>query len=494
MALRVALVGMLALAGCQGGGTTPPADSSPTPTASGVPFELHLSPADDGTTQQVLLGGKVLLDLPSESTWEYDEPADYPHPALSPYCPIPVGSGGEVFEAIRTGTTTLAYWRDGGPDRFEIAVEIVDGPGAAPPSSQLAGAVLRAADEGSTVHVPRNGVVLVALPGQASITDPGLVAQASGGDLVSYCLLDPQLDNGTWLSWIKVTAVREGPADLAVARAPTGSGSPAAEPFRATVVVEPVPAPGGSAPAPTPTSSATGAPFVLDLSEADEGRTLEVLRGGKVIVDLPDPDADAAGWVVLDQSTIGEQVSVRCGGLADAWEWAPGDVRRSIDERPIVLEVTGMLGTVPLEMVYVPDDEARPADWDVRDTFDVTLRIVDGPGAAASSAQIDGVHAEEGDDGAAFEVGRNGLVTVLLYGLHGLGRDWELVGAGEQLEMFCPPKVLSEGPGPDDMAWMNLFTFTAMSPGTAEVELEYRDSAEPDAEPLDTFRIGVTVR
>lgn len=484
------LVGVLG--GCASADVEP-ADSG----AAAVPFAVRLSPADDGTTQRVLLGGKVVLDLPGGSAWEYDEPADYPDPALAPYCPIPTGSGGgttdgarEVFEAVRTGTTALAYWRDGGPGRFDIEVEIVDGPGSAPPSTQLAGVRLRAQDAGSTVHVPRNGVVLVELPGQASITNPDQVAEASGGRLVSYCVLDPQQADDQWTSQIKVTAVQEGPADLVVAHDPDGSASQAMEDFRATVVVDPAPTPGAETPAPT---TSAGAPFVLELSDRDAGRTVDVLRGGKVIVTLPDPDGDAAGWVMLNQSLVYEQVSLRCGGLSDAWQWASQDDRQPVREGPVVLEVGSMLGTVPLELVYVPDDEGLPAKWDVRGTFAAALRIVDGHGAAVPTTEIEAVRAGADSYGGTVEVARNGFVTVSLVGQHALGRDWVLVRAGDAVRAFCPPRVFTEGPGPEDMGWLNDFTFTAMASGVSGIELEYRDAADPDVI-LDTYRLTVSVR
>lgn len=493
MAVAAAAVGLLAavLGGCGSGGVEPG-----KPGGSAVPFEVHLSPADDGRTQRVLLGGKVVLDLPGGSSWEYDEPTDYPDPALASYCPIPTGSGGgttdgarEVFEAVRTGTTTLAYWRDGGPGRFDIAVEIIDGPGSAQPSTQLAGVRLRAQDAGSTVHLPRNAVILVELPGQASITNPERVAEASGGRLVSYCVLDPQQADDQWTSRIKVTAVQEGPADLVVAHDPDGSASQAPEEFRATVVVDPAPGPGAVTPAPT---TSVSAPFVLELSDRDAGRTADVLRGGKVIVTLPDPDGDAAGWVMLNQSSADEQVSLRCGGLPDAWQWASQDERQHIREGPVVLEVGSMLGTVPLEFVYVADDEGLPAEWDVHGTFAAALQIVDGPGAAVPSTEIEAVRAGEDFDGGTVEVARNGFVGVTLVGQHALGRDWVLVSAGDAVRAFCPPRVFTEGPGPKDMGWLNDFTFTAMAPGDAEIELEYRDAADPDVV-LDTYRLTVTV-
>ena len=495
------VVGALALLAAVLGGCASGGEQPGEPGVSAVPFEVHLSPADDGSTQQVLLGGKVVLDLPGGSSWEYDEPPDYPDPALASYCPIPTGSGGgttegarEVFEAVRTGTTTLAYWRDGGPERFVIEVEIVDGPRAAPPSTQLAGVLLRAQDAGSTVHVPRNGVVLVELPGQASITDPEEVAQASGGRLVSYCVLDPQQVDDQRTSRIKVTAVQEGPAELAVVSDPDGSGSRAAEVFRATVVVDPAPSPGAITPAP---ATSAGAPFVLELSERDAGRTVDVLRGGKVIVTLPDPDGADAGWIALGDvmGLIDEQQQLwgRCGGATDSWAWTSQTTTGPVGEGPVVLEVGSMLGTVPLEMVYVPYDGEAWSEQDALDAFDVTLRIVDGPGATLPSLKVAGVRADAEDDGGTVEVARNGFVTVTLVGQHALGRDWALVSAGEAVRAFCPPRVFSEGPGPQDMGYLNEFTFTGMSPGVSEIELEYRDAADPDVV-LDTYRLTVTVR
>ncbi len=494
----VAAVALLAgvLGGCASGGEQPA-----EPGVSAVPFEVHLSPADDGTTQQVLLGGKVVLDLPGGSTWEYDEPADYPDPALASYCPIPTGSGGgttegarEVFEAVRIGTTTLAYVRDGGPERFDVAFEIVGGPGAAAPSTQLAGVLLRAQDEASTVHVPRNGVVLVELPGQASITNPEGVAEASGRRLVSYCVLDPQRVDDQWTSRIKVTAVREGSTDLVVAHDPDGSGSRATEVFRATVVVDPAPSPSASAPAPT---TSAGAPFVLELSDRDAGRTVDVLRGGKVIVTLPDPDGADAGWFALG-GVMGlvdeqQQLWVRCGGAADSWAWTSQTTRGPVGEGPVVLEVGPILGTVPLKVVYVAYDGETWSEQDTLDTFDVTLRIVDGPGATLPSLQVEGARVDAEDDGGSVEVDRNGFVGVTLVGQHALGRDWELVSAGEVVRAFCPPRVISEGPGSQDMGYLNEFTFTGMSPGVSEIELEYRGAADPGVV-LDTFRLTVTVR
>lgn len=54
----------VAVAGCQaGGGQVPTAAGSASGlSAVVVPFEVHLSPADDGRNRQVLLGGKVVLD------------------------------------------------------------------------------------------------------------------------------------------------------------------------------------------------------------------------------------------------------------------------------------------------------------------------------------------------------------------------------------------------------------------------------------------------
>lgn len=43
--------------------------------------------------------------------------------------------GREVFEVVRTGTTTRAYVHDGGPDRFDLVVQIVEGHPAAPLST-----------------------------------------------------------------------------------------------------------------------------------------------------------------------------------------------------------------------------------------------------------------------------------------------------------------------------------------------------------------------
>jgi hypothetical protein len=451
-----------------------------------VPFELHLTPADDGTTQRLLLGGKVVLDLPAGPAWEYDEPADYPDPALAPYCPVPAAPGRVVFEAVRVGSTTLAYLRDGGPDRFDIPVDIVDGAGAAPPSTQLAGVVLRVQDAGSTVHVPRNGVVLVELPGRGDGTDPESVAIGSGGRLVAHCLLDPQVDAGVWRTRLKVTAVEEGTAELVVPyRDATSSGAGREAVFRATVVVDPVP--GSGAASPSPTGSGAGAPFVLDLGPVDAGRTAEVLRGGKVVVTLPDPDGPGAAWVVLDSAGMQEQLVWSCGGISDTFT-------TPVDEGPVVLEVGAAVGTVDLALVYVPNDEGLPSEWDVRDRFTATVRIVDGPSAARPSSAIEGVAVGAEDDGRTVAVDRNGTVRITLYGQHGLGRDWELVHADAQLEAFCPRRVLSEGPGPEDMYWMNQFVFTAMAPGTAEVRLAYRDAADPAGAPLDTYRLTVTIR
>ncbi len=496
--LVVAAVALLAgvLGGCASGGEQPA-----EPGRSEVPFEVHLSPADDGRTRRVLLGGKVVLDLSGGSSWEYDEPADYPDSALASYCPIPTGSGGgttegarEVFEAVRIGTTTLAYVRDGGPGRFDIAVEIVGGPGAVPPSTQLAGVLLRAQDAGSTVHVPRNGVVLVELPGRASITNPEGVAEASAGRLVSYCVLGGQqvVDQGA--SRIKVTAVQEGPADLVVAYDPDGSGSQAPEVFRATVVVDPAQSPGAITRAPT---TSAGAPFVLELSERDVGRIVDVLGGGKVIVALPDPDGSTAGWFALgdvmgliDQQ---QQLWARCGGAPDSWAWTSETIREPVGEGPVVLEVGSMLGTVPLSMVYVPYDGETWSKQDALDTFDVTLRIVDGPGATLPSLQVEGARADAKEDGGAVEVARNGFVRVTLLGQHRLGRDWALVSAGDTVRAFCPPRVFSEGPGPEDIPYLNEFTFTGMAPGVSRIEVEYRDAADPDVV-LDTYRLTVTVR
>ena len=48
--------------------------------------------------------------------------------------------GREVFEVVRTGTTTRAYVHDGGPDRFDLVVQIAEGP--QPPHSTLPVGVL----------------------------------------------------------------------------------------------------------------------------------------------------------------------------------------------------------------------------------------------------------------------------------------------------------------------------------------------------------------
>ena len=86
-----AALGLLAavLGGCASGGEQPA-----EPGVSAVPFEVHLSPADDGSTQQVLLGGKVVLDLPGGSSWEYDEPRGLPGSRAGVLLPDPDGVRG----------------------------------------------------------------------------------------------------------------------------------------------------------------------------------------------------------------------------------------------------------------------------------------------------------------------------------------------------------------------------------------------------------------
>ena len=175
----------------------------------------------------------------------------------------------------------------------------------------------------------------------------------------------------------------------------------------------------------------------------------------------------------------------------------------------MVFEVGPMLGTVPLSLVYATFDvNAEPGERQIRDKFEATLQIVDGPDAAQSSLQVAGVVVEgssdfdvnEGgvndrvvDQGRSVEIARNGVVTVHLLGQHGLGRDWALFSTGQGVRAFCPPQVVAEGPGPKDMSWINMFTFTAMEPGVSQIDFAYRDSADSDVV-LDTYRLTVTVR
>jgi hypothetical protein len=320
---------------------------------------------------------------------------------------------------------------------------------------------------------------------------PQAVATGTGGRLVAHCLLDPQVAEGVWRTRLKVTAVREGTAELVVPyRDPAAPVAGREAVFRATIVVDPVPTPGSASPSASPSatgSAQAGAPFVLALSPVDAGQVAEVLRGGKVVVTLPDPDGPGAAWVVLDSAGMQEQLMWSCGGIWDTFT-APAD------EGPVVLEVGAALGAVDLALVYVPDDEGLPSQWEVRDRFTATVRIVDGPGAARPTAVIEGVSAGEEDDGRTVAVERNGVVRITLYGQHGLGRDWDVVEAEAPLEAFCPPRVFSEGPGPEGMHWTSQFAFTAMAPGTAEVRLAYRDAADPTGVPLDTYRLTVTIR
>jgi hypothetical protein len=465
----------------------PPAAEPRAPSPGSVPFEVHLTLADDGTSRQVLLGGKVVLDLPQGIDWEYDEPEDYPDQELATYCTPPAGAVHEVFEAVRTGSTTLAYWRAGGPDRFDVEVEIVDGPGSAPPSSELAGAALRAADEGTTVHVPRNGRVLVELEGQHGLGRDWVVA-AGGEELVQYCQPErypdigtqawPGPDDATWVTRFRMTGLAEGSTELVVEY--RDAANPDAAPldtFQATVIVDPAPTPGQ--PSATP-SGAAAAPVELALSEQDAGGRFAVVAGGKVLVTLPDPDGADAAWYLEDSGSLEGQLDWSgCSAVA-----AGGEVET------VALYVGDVLGTAPLVMTYANELEEAS---NPRRTFRATVTIVDGPGALTPTAKLPLVTLTEQDAGRTVTVPRNSSVSIHLPGQHGLGRDWTLVTAGDGLRAYCPPWLFSEGPGPEDMIVFNVVPFVAMDPGPARLLLEYRDARTPDSDPLDTFEATVVV-
>jgi hypothetical protein len=466
---------------------TPPAAEPQASSPATVPFEVHLTMADDGTSRQVLLGGKVVLDLPQGIDWEYDEPEDYPDQELATYCTPPTGAVHEVFEAERTGSTTLAYRRNDGPDRFDVEVEIVDGPGSAPPSSQLAGAALRAGDEGTTVHVPRNGRVLVELEGQHGLGRDWVVA-AGGEELVEYCQPErfpdigiqewPGPDDATWVTRFRMTALVEGSTELVVEY--RDAATPDAAPldtFGATVVVDPAPTPGQ--PAATP-SGAAAPPLELALSEQDAGGRFAVLAGGKVLVTLPDPDGADAAWYLEDGVSLEGQLD---------WGGCSGVTSGGAVET-VVLHVGDVLGTAPLAMTYANEFEEAS---NPRQTFSATVAIVDGPGALTPTAKLPTVTLTEQDEGRTVTAPRNSSVSVRLPAQHGLGLDWALVRAGDGLRAYCPPWLFSEGPGPEDMIVFNVFPFVAMDPGPARVLLEYRDTREPNADPLDTFEATVVV-
>lgn len=452
-----------------------------------VPFEVHLTVADDGTSRQVLLGGKVVLDLPEGIAWEYDEPEDYPDQELATYCDPPGGAVHEVFEAVRTGSTTLAYWRDGGPDRFDVGVKIVDGPGAAPASTELAGAALRAGDDGTTVHVPRNGRVLVELEGQHGLGRDWVIA-AGGGHLGGYCAPErypdigtdawPGPDDATWVNRFRLTALVEGSTELVVEYRDTANPDAAAlDTFHATVVVGPAPTPGQPTTAP---GGAGSAPVELALSGKDAGGAFQVLAGGKVLVILPDPDGADADWYLEDGMSLEGQLGWSgCGPVASG-----GGVET------VVLHVGDVLGTAPLAMAYANEFEEGS---NPRQTFAATLTIVDGRGTLTPTAKLPPVTLTEQDAGRTVTVPRNSAVAIHLPGQHGLGLDWALVQAGDGLRAYCPPWFFSEGPGPKDMVVGNVFPFVAMDPGPARVRLEYRDTSTPSAEPLDTFEATVVI-
>jgi hypothetical protein len=481
VALSAAII-VVAATACAG----PPATEPLAPTPAAVPFEVHLTMADDGTSRQVLLGGKVVLALPQGIDWEYDEPEDYPDQELATYCTPPAGAVHEVFEAVRTGSTTLAYWRNGGPDRFDVEVEIVDRPGAAPPSSELAGAALRAGDEGSTVHVPRNGRVLVELEGQHGLGKDWVIA-AGGGALVAYCQPElapvigtqewPASDDATWVTRFRITALVEGTTELVVEYRDTGNLDAAPlETFHATVVVDPAPTPGQPTAAP---SGPAVAPVELTLSEEDSGGRFTVLAGGKVLVTLPDPDGAEAAWSLEEGASLEGQLDWSCGAVAPSGE-----------DETVVLHVGDVLGTAPLAMAYANESQESSSP---RRTFRAAVAIVGGPGALTPTAKLPTVTLTEQDAGRTVTVPRNSSVSIQLPGQHGLGLDWTVVRAGDGLRAYCPPWLFSEGPGPEDMVVGNVFPFVAMDPGPAPVLLEYRDARTPSAEPLDTFEATVVI-
>ena len=143
---------------------------------------------------------------------------------------------------------------------------------------------------------------------------------------------------------------------------------------------------------------ATPAAFQVQLGAGDDGGTARVLRGGKVVVELPDPGGAQSAWFIQEGTVdLESTLAPYCA----QWDTAMQHLQVMTFEAVAV-------GTVPLRLKYNRvESTAVPTD-----TFAVTVSVVDGPGALTPGTDQDLVRVSADDAGSTVRLAANQRLRV----------------------------------------------------------------------------------
>jgi len=223
-------------------------------------------------------------------------------------------------------------------------------------------------------------------------------------------------------------------------------------------------------------------PADVQLTEADNGKTVIIEVGQKVAVTLASNASTGFYWLLADldqaileqtdQEYIGPILELPGAGGSERWEFTARAV-----------------GATKLRLVYVgPSD---PEGTNPAQTFEVVVAVRE-PGDTETPA-VDLQLTEQSDDGVVV-LPVTGKVIVTLESNGSTGYQWQLASLDQAIlenteQTYIPPETELIG-----AAGTERWVFVARHAGETALRMEYRRPWEPpETEPARTFSVTVTV-
>lgn len=383
-----------------------------------------------------------------------------------------------TFQAVGAGTTDLALgykqWWDAAmkPEKTFEVTAVVTAP------AQDAQKKLTKADNGKVIAVNKGDRIELALDCNPStgyswqITGLNTAVLKQAGDMTFKPSSNAIGAGGTCT--FAFDAVATGASALKLGYKQWWDEEMKQDPtFDAAIVVNTPPAPTAAA---TPKA---GAPFIVNLTEKDNGATVAIAQGGTLTIRLPGNATTGYSWGI-----VSNDASV----LQPAGEWdyqttstaagAPGTFIFTFDAKAV--------GTSALQLAYKRwwDDASKPED-----TFAVTVNV-ESPITDEMPLTLGApIILDEGDNGSSIAAEKGQVIVINLDCNRTTGYSWRIMRNNDNvLEQMGINRTKGEEIGAGGTC---THSFRVLRRGSSDLKLGYKQWFNEGGKPERTFQVHV---
>jgi len=466
----------------------PTAPPSPTPAPTRVPASKHvqLTDKDKGQTVELEQGGLLEIVLPGNATTGYtwgimsnnnavlQQAGDWAYKPESDLEGAP-GTFTFQFQGLAAGTSVLKlgykqWWDDTmKPDpTFDVTVNVSPAPAAAQQTS------LTDKDNGKTVNLVKGDTMVLALP-----CNPGSTGYEWRVIEINASVLQQQGDwqfqaggdmpgaPGTCVFTFQ--AIEAGASALKLGYKQWWDADMKPEQtFEVLVNV--------NAPAADP-SIPGGVPLYVQISDKDQGQTVEVGEGGMLVIALPGNATTGYSWGVLAND------AAVLKPVGDA-EYEP-DASQLGAPGVFTLKFEALSpGTASLKLGY---KQWWDADMKPDPTFEVTVRVLPNPDLATTQLT-------QSDSGKTLALNKGDVLQVTLDCNPSTGYSWQVMQINDAVLVQAGEAEYQPGGDMPGAPGTCVFRFNAISAGTSTLKLGYKQWWDAQMAPDPVFEVTVNVQ